>query len=142
MKQIKFSRAGKRRFNRRVDALAALLKQNDKLFRREWHKQLRGWLGEIHRRAKNWREAEAKFRGSESPDGLSVEGKARIFGIVEIAETMLAACCEKAEKEIEAAFVEETRRLLTNECVKAVAYIYDRRLNYLIEQRVYRQAKY
>lgn len=137
MEQIQFSRAGKRRFNKRVNTLVSLLKQNEKLFRREWHKQVQGWLSEVHRRARNWREG-AEFRNAENVDGSIVQGRAQVFGVLEIAEAMLAACGADVEKIVGA----ETRRVLTNECVKAVATICDGRLNYMVDRHLYRQARY
>lgn len=136
MEQIQFSRAGKRRFNKRVSTLVSFLKQSEKLFRREWHKQVQGWLSEIHRRANNWREG-AEFRNAESGDGSVVRGRAQIFGILEIAEAMLAAC----GTDVDLMVGDETRRVLTNECVKAVANICDGRLNYMVDHHLYRQAR-
>jgi len=136
-KQIQFSRAGKRRFNRRVNFLVSLFWQNDQTFRREWHKQVQGWLKEIHRRAKNWCEG-AELCNAESFDDSITQGKEQVFGVLEIAERMLAKCGPAVEKKVG----EETRRLLTSECVKAVAYICDNRLNYMVNHRVYRRAKY
>jgi hypothetical protein len=137
MKQIQFSRAGKRRFNSRVKSLVSLLKKNEQLFRREWQKLVQGWLNEIHRRAMSWREG-AEFRNVESVDGPIEQGRTRVFGVLEIAEAMLVACGDDVERLVG----EETRRLLTNECVKAVAILCDGRLNYMVDHRVYRQAKY
>lgn len=137
IEQIQFSRAGKRRFNKRVNTLVFLMKENEKLFRREWHKQVQGWLNEVQRRAKIWREG-ADVRNSESVDGSIVHGRTKIFGVLEIAEAMLAAC----GTEIESMVGDETRRLLTNECTKAVANICDSRLNHLVDHHLYRQARY
>ena len=137
MKQIQFSRAGKRRFNSRVSSLASLLKKNEQLFRREWQKLVQGWLNEVHRRANSWREG-VEFRNVENVDGPIEQGRTRIFGVLEIAEAMLAACGDDVEKLVG----EETLRLLTNECVKAVAILCDGRLNHMVDHRVYRQAKY
>jgi hypothetical protein len=137
MEQTQFSRAGKRRFNKRVNSLVSLQKENGKLFWREWHKQVQGWLNEVHRRAKDWREG-AEFRNSESVDGSIVRGRAEIFGVLEIAEKMLAACGADVDRMVG----DETRRVLTNECVKAVASICDGRLNYMVDHHLYRQARY
>lgn len=137
MKQIQFSRAGKRRFNSRVNSLVSLINKDKELFRREWQKLTQGWLNEVHSRANSWREG-AELRNVESVDGPIEQGRTRIFGVLEIAEAMLAACGDDVEKLVG----EETRRLLTNECVKAVATLCDGRLNYMVDHRVYRQAKY
>lgn len=137
MEQIQFSRTAKRRFNKRVNSLVSLMKQNEKLFRREWHKLVQGWLSEVHRRARDWREGR-EFRNTESLDGSIVKGRAQIFGVLEIAETMLVACGTDIEKMVG----EETRRLLKNECVKAVANICDGRLNYMVDRHLYRKARY
>lgn len=136
MKQIRFSRAGKRRFNKRVNHLVALFRQDEQLFRREWHKQVQGWLREVHRRAKSWHLGSLRCY-VESADGLLVPGGEHIFGLLEIANAMLAAC----GSEVEEIIGEETRLLLTNECVKAVAQLCDGRLIYLVGNRVYRKAK-
>lgn len=136
MKQIQFSRAGKRRFNKRVDHLVALFRQEEKLFRREWHKLVRGWLGEARRRAKSRREGSP--RGYvESAGGPTVLGGEQILGLLEIANTLLAACGD----EVEEAVGEETRLLLTNECVKVVKRLCDGRPNYLVDDRVYRRSE-
>jgi hypothetical protein len=137
MEQSQFSRAGKRRFNKRVDSLVSLLKLNEKLFRSEWHKQVQGWLSEVHRRAKNCGEG-AEFRNAENVNSSIEQGRTHIFGVLEIAEAMLAACGSNVEKMVG----EETRQLLANECIKAVAYICDARLNYMVNHPVYRRAKY
>jgi hypothetical protein len=137
MKQVQFSRTGKRRFNSRVNSLVALFKKDERVFRREWQKLMQGWLNEVHRRAKNWREG-AEFRNIEGLDGPIEQGRTHIFGVLEIAETMLSACGDDVEKLVGS----ETRRALTNECVKAVAILCDGRLNHMVDHRVYRQAKY
>src|SRR4051812_3668072 len=127
MTQIKFSRAGKRRFNKHVASFVSLLGRDEKLFRREWHKQVQGWLNEAHRRAGNWLEG-ARFRNAATADGLVAEGRARIFGVLDIAEVMLAACGAHVEELVG----EETRRLLTAECTKAVANVCDSWLHYMV----------
>lgn len=137
MEQIQFSRAGKRRFNSRVNSLVSSLEKNEELFRREWQKLVQGWLNEVHHRAKNWREG-AELRNVESVDGLVEQGRSRVFGMLDTAEAMLAACGSDVEKLVG----EETRRLITNECVKAVATLCDGRLNYMVNHRIYRRAKY
>jgi hypothetical protein len=137
MKQIRFSRSGKRRFNSRVNSLVSSFKNNERLFQREWQKLIQGWLNEVHRRAKNWRQG-VEFRNVEGVDGAIEQGRTHIFGVLETAEAMLAACGGDVEKSIG----EETRRLLTNECVKAFAILCDGRLNHMVDHRVYRQAKY
>lgn len=137
MKQVQFSRVGRRRFNKRVNSLVSLLEQDESLFRREWHKQVQGWLSEIHRRAKNWREGAASRSdgGAGGPDG---QGSELVFGVLELAGALLAACGPEAEGMVG----EETRRLLKGECIKAVASVCGSRLNYMVDRRVYRRAKY
>jgi hypothetical protein len=106
MKQIRFSRASKRRFNSRVNLLVSLLRNDEGLFQREWQKLVQGWLNEVHHRAKNWREG-AEFRNAESVDGLIEQGRTHIFGVLEITEAMLSACGDDVEKLVG----EETRRV-------------------------------
>ena len=137
MKQIQFSRTGRRRFNSRVNSLVSLFKKDERVFRREWQKLMQGWLNEVHRRAKTWREG-GEFRNIESVDGPIEQGRIHIFGVLEIAEAMLSACGDEVEKVVG----EETRRVLTNECVKAVAILCDGRLNHMVDHRVYRLGKY
>lgn len=136
MKQIKFSRAGKRRFNKRVSSLHFLLEQNEKLFLREWDKLVQNWLFEIHHRARDWREGK-EFRNSESSEGTLERGRTHIYGILDIAEAYLKAAGETAELLVGG----ETRRVLTNECARTVASICDGRTNYLVDHRLYRRAK-
>src|SRR4051812_44144524 len=85
MKHIQFSRAGKRRFNSRVQSLLSLLAWNEGLFLREWHKLVQGWLSEVHRRAKIWREG-AEFHNTQSTEGIIDEGRLHVFGVLDIAE--------------------------------------------------------
>lgn len=136
MKQIQFSRAGKRRFNKRVNHLVALFMQEEKLFRREWHKLVRGWLGEARRRAKSRREG-SPCCYVESAGGLTVPGGEQLFGLLKIANTLLAACGD----EVEEAVGDETRLLLTNEYINTVTRLCDGRPNFLVDDRVYRRAK-
>lgn len=137
MKQIQFSRAGKRRFNSRVSSLVSLLDKNEELFRREWQKLVQGWLSEVRLRANIWREG-AGVRNFESVGGLVEPGRARVFGVLDIVEETLAACGEDIERLVGV----ETRWLIANECVKAVATLCDGRLNYMVNHRVYRRASY
>jgi hypothetical protein len=137
MKQVSFSRSGQRRFNKRVNSLVSLLEKDERLFRREWHKLVQGWLGEIQRRARSWRGGGgARSAGSEG--GLNIQGSEFVFGVLEIAGALLAAC----GPEVEGMVGEETRRLLKGECVKAVASVCGGQLNYMVDHRVYRRAKY
>jgi len=139
MKKVQFSRAGKRRFNARVTTLSSLLKEDERLFLREWHKQVQGWLGEVQRRAKNWRDG-SEFRNAESADGSIVEGRAHIFGVLEIANIMLKECDKKSGRDVEKLVGAETRRILTNECIKAVASVCDGRFNHMVDHRLYRRS--
>lgn len=136
MKQIQFSRTGKRRFNSRVNSLVSSFGKDERLFRREWQKLIQGWLNEVHRRAKNWRQG-VEFRNIEGVDGAIEQGRTHVFGVLEVAEAMLAACGGDVGKLVG----EETRRVLTNECVKAVAILCDARLHHMVDHRVYRRAK-
>lgn len=136
MKQTQLSRVGRRRFNSRARYLVSLLTRSEELFRREWEKLVRGWLNEVHRRAKNWSEG-AEMRNVASADGLAEKDGTLIFGVLEAAEALLFACGDDVEKLVG----EETRKLITNECVKAVARLWDPRLNYMVNQGVYRRAK-
>lgn len=137
MEKIKFSRNGQRRFNKQVKTLINLSQSNEKLFLREWNKQVQEWLRAIHRRAKNWKEG-VEFRNTETTDGSIERGRTQVFGVLLLADTLLQACGEKIEKSVGS----ETRQLLTSECVKAVALVCDNRLNYMIDHKNYRRAKY
>lgn len=134
--EIQFSRAGQRRFNSRVRGLLSLLEQNEKLFLREWHRQVQGWLGEIHYRASNWRNG-TELRSAEDPDGVFEQGRTQIFGILNVADSLLVACGSEAERIVG----DETRCLLINECIKAVASVCDGRLNHMVDHRIYHRAK-
>lgn len=133
MTKIKFNRRSRHQYKTRVSMFTKLLDQNEQLFIREWNKLLAGWMGEIHRRRKNWQEGE-DFRNEKNHDGVVETGRTLIFGVVELAEMYLEACGEKAEKLVGTT----TRQVLTNECSKAVAMVADRRLNGNLTHHWYR----
>lgn len=114
-----------------------LSKKNEKLFQREWHKQVQEWLCVIHRRARNWREG-VEFRNAENANGAIERGRTHVFGVLLLADTLLTACGAEIEKLVGA----QTRQLLSSECTKAVASVCDNRLNYMIDHKNYRRAKY
>jgi len=90
---------------------------------------VQGWLHEIHYRAK-------QTRVSCKPDSAEhtiAQDRKEIFVVLDFAGALLTACGTEVEKMVG----EETRRLLTSECVKALASTYDGRLNNLIDHRLY-----
>lgn len=133
MTKIKFNRRSRHQYKTRVSMFSQLLDQNEELFLKEWNKLIEGWMGEIHRRRKNWQEG-ADFRNEKNHDGVVETGRTHIFGVVELAEMYLKACGEKAEKLVGDA----TRKVLTNECSKAVAMVVDGRLNGNLTHHWYR----
>ncbi|QYO65289.1 hypothetical protein [Leptolyngbya sp. 7M] len=130
------SRAGRRRFNRQISELQKLFSIDPIRFRSSWNKLVLGWLNEIHRRAKNWASGD-EFRNTESAERLAERGRTEVFGVVEIAESVMHAC----GLEIEGAVSDSARSILQAECVKAVARVVDNRLNYMIDHKNYRRAK-
>lgn len=142
MMSIQFSRAGKRRFNKKVREFISLHRKNETIFLREWDKQVTEWIKEIHFRAKQWKEQ--PLEKSESTIQLDEDeffeaiDRLPVFGVYEKAEAMITA----SGREIEELVGPTTRQTLENECVKAIAGIYDNRLNSsLIQHWFYKRAK-
>lgn len=122
----RMSKTGRRRFNVQTAAFRQLIENEPVRFRREWKKRVLGWLYEIHRRARDWNTG-IEFRNTENVDGLIEQGRMQVFGVVECADSFIAACGVKCEKLVG----KETRELLNAECVTAVARVIDRRLNHM-----------
>lgn len=131
----KLSKAGRRRFNKEIRELSETFKLNPALFERQWHKRVQGWLHEVHRRAKNWADGES-FSDSETREGIVERGRTHVFGVVEIAKSVMLAFAPEIKAKVGA----ETTRILTNECVKSVAQVVDNRLNQLVDKK-YRRIK-
>lgn len=116
IEKIRFSRAGKRRFNKRVKLLTNLLAIHKELFLFEWDKLTKGWISEIDRRSKNLREGN-KFHNSDNNDAAVCPGEKQIFEILQIVDALLEACGDEAIKLVGA----ETRQLLIKECFRAAS---------------------
>lgn len=130
------SRTATRRLNAQAKEFKRLLENEPTIFRREWNKRVIGWLGEIQRRAKNWSVAD-EIRNDLSAEELGERGRDQVFGVVDLADSMIAKCGSECERLVGT----DTRKTLTNECVKAVAAVVDQRLNYLIDHKNYGRAK-
>lgn len=132
----KKSRTGNRRFNNKVVDLKAALSQGEARFLNVWGKMVNGWITEIHYRARVWSNGK-EFRNSTDRNDLVKEERQIIFGVVEIAERLLAECGDNAEHLVG----QETRQILDNECVRAVARVSGKSLNSGMTQHWYRWAK-
>jgi len=130
------SRAGRRRFNKRIRDLKETFELNPQLFHRRWNRIVQGWLHEIHRRANAWAipdEQLKEFSKAELIDMFKLE----VFEVVDIAESIIEASGLEIAEGVRAATIGE----LKNECVKAVAAVIDQRLNYQIDKKVYRRIR-
>lgn len=130
------SRAGRRKFNKKIRDLKEALELNPMLFNRRWNRLVQGWLHEIHRRANAWAISDDKLK-EYSKSQLIDMGQLEVFEVVDIAESVIEASGIEIRARVGAATVRE----LKNECVKAIAGVIDQRLNYQIDKKVYRRIK-
>lgn len=143
MTNIQLSKAGKRRFNKKVKDLVWLLRKNEEWFLQAWNRLVVEWCKEIHVRAKTWKQEptvvdEAATTEVEEDKFCEALNRLPVFGIYEKAEAILTACGTDVEGLVGYA----TRQTLEAECVKAIAGIYDNRLNSsLIQHWFYKRAK-
>lgn len=135
-KEHKYSRGGKRKFNARVRQLKQLFTKSPAIFHREWQKLVTGWLYEIRNRATDWAEG-LDVRDIDGPEGLVESGRLQVFGVLDIANTVLDGCGPEIEAEVGA----RTRSTLESECVKQVALVVDTRLSYMINHAHYVRMK-
>lgn len=105
------SKSGERRLRSDALYLTQLAQMDLEKFHREFNKRLRSWLEEIRRRGNALRDDIY----SDQPDAGSDE--ARVFGILEKVNRLLALCAPEVEREVGA----KTRNLLKHACAKAVA---------------------
>jgi hypothetical protein len=123
-----------RRLRKIAERYTNLLAEGDvEGFRRAWDERVRGWLHEIQRRAK-------LHRRSEEPNSLIKDRrvtrrnvKVEIFEILDASNRLLLACGDV----VDGLVGEETRVTLWNECAKAVASVYDKRLYQPVTKRRY-----
>lgn len=130
------SRAGRRRFNKRIRDLKETFELNPQLFHRRWNGIVQGWLREIHRRANAWAIPDERLKEFSKAELLDM-GKLEVFEVVHIAESIIEASGLEVIEGVRSATIEE----LKNECVKAVAGVIDQRLNYQIDKKVYGRIK-
>lgn len=130
------SRAGRRRFNKRIRDLKETLKVNPALFSRRWNKLVKGWLHEAHRRANAWAIPDDQLK-DYTKEQLIDMGKLEVFEVVEVAKSVIEACGPEISEKVGEMTVNE----VTNECIKAVAGVVDHRLNFMVDKRIYRRMK-
>ena len=123
------SRAGRRRFNKRIRDLKEALKLNPDLFDRRWNKLVKGWLREAHRRANAWGIPDDQLKNYAKEQLIDI-GKLEVFEVVEIAKSVIEACGPEISEKIGAMTVNQ----VTNECIKAVARVVDQRLNFPVDR--------
>ena len=78
------SRAGRRRFNKRIRDLKETLDLNPELFNRRWNRIVQGWLHEIHHRANIWAIPDDKFKEYSKAELIDM-GQLEIFEVVDLA---------------------------------------------------------
>jgi hypothetical protein len=122
------SRASQRRFNNKVRELRSLLSESEAKFKIAWAKQVDGWLSEIRHRAWEWRKGINNTSEASEKDFVRTK-HSLIFGVVDLADRLLADCGKQAELLVGA----ETREVLRAECSKAVANICDKRLYSVVQ---------
>lgn len=106
-------KATQRREKREAVRLQELAEQNPERFLKEWRTRIEHWVTEIQLRAR-----------AERDENVLPSERLRIFGVLEKAERLLDRCGDQARRLIGT----ETRRVLQNECCKAVAALTDRHL--------------
>lgn len=105
--------ATQRREKREAARLRELAGQNPERFLMEWQSRIEGWVMEINGRAR-------AAADENVPPGECLP----IFDILAKAERLLGLCGERAQQLVG----DETRRVVENECCKAVARLTDPRL--------------
>ncbi len=106
-------KATQRREKREAGRLQVLAEQNQERFLKEWRSRIDGWAMEIKARTR-----------AEGDETVLPSERQPIFGVLEKAERLLDQCGDQARNLVGA----DTRRILQNECCKAVASLTDRRL--------------
>jgi hypothetical protein len=106
-------KATQRREKREAVRLQELAEQHPEQFLKEWQFRIEGWATEIKARA----------RAAANENVLPSECLP-IFDVLTKAERLLDLCGERARRLIGA----ETRRIIENECCKAIALLTDLRL--------------
>lgn len=117
-------KTSKRRLRRMAQRYADILTNGGvEVFRLAWRKREQVWLDQIECCVKLHRQV----RGSTSMTND------KIFDVLDAANRLIRECGNSVEDLVG----NETRTILTNECAKAVARIYDRRLHQLVERKLY-----
>jgi len=101
--------ASQRRFDKRSVALKALRISNPEMFSRVWEQYVRGWVGEVHSRARAQR------------IGDSDERRLRIFEVFTRAQSLAHATGAMSR-------VVNSLKVIEHECATAVAGLTDKRL--------------
>jgi hypothetical protein len=113
---MELSKSGKERFKQKVKVLQKVLSQNEKVFLKVWHKQVHGWISEIHHRAKAWADGRTAATSTDIFADCN-EAKQSVFAVCQLADAFLKAIGERAEKLVGY----KTRYVLEGECVRAIA---------------------
>jgi hypothetical protein len=109
-----------RRQRKQAEYLRSLARNDPRRFDHEWNKRVVSWLYEIGRRGALLCSGEDVDRGAD-----------RIFEVVEQAERLITACG------VENLVGSETLRVLTDECCKIVARVYEPAMYTAVTQRWY-----
>jgi hypothetical protein len=127
-------KTSERRLKKVAESYTNLLAEGDiEGFRRAWEERVQGWLSEIQRRVKLHRPLEETVSLNKGRRVTRRNVKIEIFEILDSANHLLLACGDAVEERVG----RETRAILKNECAKAVAIIYDRRLYQPVTRRLY-----
>lgn len=130
----KVSPRTRRRFNKQIRDLRDTFFLNRDLFDRRWDRLIQGWLHEIHHRATCWAEGK-EFTDEITKEQIIEQGQMMVFGVIEIADSVLEAC----GPEIQSLVGTNTKELLKNESIRAVARVVDHRLNFPVDRHYHRK---
>lgn len=101
--------ASQRRFDKRTAELSALCSLQPEVFARVWDQYVRGWIGEVHNRARAQR------------IGDSDERRLRIFEVLTQAQNLAKATGAPSQ-------AVKSLKVIEHECARAVAGLMDKRL--------------
>ena len=127
-------KTSERRLKKVAENYTNLLAEGDiEGFRRAWEERVQGWLREIQRRVKLHRPLEETVSLNKVRRVSRRNVKTEIFEILDSANHLLLACGDAVEEMVG----RETRAIITSECAKAVASVYDRRLYQPVTRGLY-----
>lgn len=129
---------GERRLSKTARRYAVLAQKDKKRCRDQWRKFiLQPYLDEIQKRADRLRLEGRRKNQRRTPAQIELLAKScgnlGIFDVYRRADRLLIAAGDTVERLVG----DETRKLLVDECAKAVAGVYDKRLYQLVKKHFY-----